>query len=169
LDGLCRRVPRDERRRRSDVLKELARVALPGGSVAVFDVGGFLLHHEPIDPDLAARVAHWHQVVLKRGFDPEIGPKLSAYFTAAGLGAVRALTYPDPELYPTGFPGEAILDAWQQRLAGMRGLPSVFGSEAEAERFRADYLALLRQSNRRTLGANWLVWGRSVAKTPEGT
>src|SRR6185437_5224520 len=34
------------------VLAEFARVVRPGGIVAVFDVGGFLLHHEPIDPDL---------------------------------------------------------------------------------------------------------------------
>lgn len=143
-----------------DVLREFARIVRPGGSVAIFDVGGFLLHHEPIEPDLAARISRWHQVVLGRGFDPEIGWKLPTCFTSAGLHAVQAQSYPDPELYPEGYPGEEILDAWKQRLARMGGLTGVFGSEAEAERFRVDYLALLRQPNRRTLGANWLVWGQ---------
>lgn len=143
------------------VLAELARVVRPGGIVAVFDVGGFLLHHEPIDPDLAARLARWGQFVQERGFDPEIGPKLPAYFAVAGFRDVQAQTFPDPELYPIGNPGAEILDAWQQRLTGMQGLRAVFGSDAEANRFRADYLALLRQPNRRTSGANWLVWGKT--------
>lgn len=143
------------------VLAELTRVVRPGGVVAVFDVGGFLLHHDPIDPDLAARIARWQQFVQARGFDPEIGPKLPSYFAAAGFRDVQAQTFPDPELYPIGNPGDAILSAWQQRLAGMQGLRAVFGSDAEADRFRADYLALLRQPERRTSGTNWLVWGKT--------
>lgn len=140
---------------------ELARVARPGGIVAVFDVDGFMLHHEPIDPDLARRIAAWHVAARARGFDPEIGRHLPGYLRAARLGDVRARTFPDPELYPVGRPPDDILLAWEQRLAGMRALAETFGSEEEAERFRRDFLALLRRPDRRTLGANWLVWGRA--------
>jgi ubiquinone/menaquinone biosynthesis C-methylase UbiE len=141
-------------------IRELARVTRPGGTVAAFDVDGFMLHHEPIESDLHQRIDAWHASVHSRGFDPEIGRKLPAIFRAAGLADVRWQTFPDPELYPIGRPPDAILVGWEQRLAGMRGLALALGSEAEAERFRQDFLALLRRPDRRTIGANWLVWGR---------
>src|SRR5262249_40035039 len=141
-------------------LRELARVVRPGGIVAAFDVDGFLLHHSPIGPDLSQRIAAWHAFVRTRGFDPEIGRHLPEHFHAAGLSDVRWQTFPDPELYPAGCPPEPILESWELRLAGMRGLADALGSEAEADRFRQDYLALLRRPDRFTAGANWLVWGR---------
>jgi SAM-dependent methyltransferase len=141
-------------------LRELARVARSGGVVAAFDVDGFLIYHEPIDPDLARRIETWHAFARARGFDPEIGRHLPEHFRAAGLSDVRWQTFPDPELYPTGRPPGPILESWELRLAGMRGLTDALGSESEAERFRRDFLALLRRPDRRTSGANWLVWGR---------
>jgi ubiquinone/menaquinone biosynthesis C-methylase UbiE len=141
-------------------LRELARVTRAGGIVAAFDVDGFMLYHEPIDRDLQRRIETWHARARARGFDPEIGRHLPAHFRAAGLVEVQSKTFPDPELYPVGCPSKAILDGWAQRLAGMRGLADALGSEAEADRFRQDFLTLLRQPDRRTIGTNWLVWGR---------
>jgi SAM-dependent methyltransferase len=140
-------------------LRELARVTRAGGIVAAFDVDGFMLYHEPIDPDLRHRIEIWHAWARARGFDPEIGRHLPAHFRVAGLTDVRSRTFADPELYPVGRPTAAILEGWAQRLDGMRGIADALGSEAEADRFRQDFLALLRRPDRRTNGANWLVWG----------
>jgi hypothetical protein len=141
-------------------LCEFARVVRPGGILAAFDVDGFLLHHVPIDPDLAQRIETWHAFARGRGFDPEIGRHLPEHFHRAGLSDVRWRTFPDPELYPVGRPSESILESWELRLMGMRGLAGALGSEPEAERFRHDFMTLLRRPDRRTSGANWLVWGR---------
>jgi SAM-dependent methyltransferase len=141
-------------------LRELARVTRAGGIVAAFDVDGFLLHHEPIEPDLQLRIETWHARARARGFDPEIGRHLSAHFRGAGLVDVQSETFADPEIYPVGRPAAEILEGWAQRLAGMRGLADALGSEAEADRFRQDFLALLGRPDRQTFGANWLVWGR---------
>jgi len=76
-------------------LREFARVVRPGGTVAVFDVDGFLLHHDPIDPDLAERIEGWRASALARGFDPEIGHKLPEYFAEVERPAKVRVAYID--------------------------------------------------------------------------
>jgi len=155
LEYLSRQVPA--------VLGEFARVVRPGGVVAILDIDGFMIRHKRLDAPLARSLKLWHQAVLQRGFDPEIGNKLLGYFRDAGFLDVRVETFDDAELYSKGRPTDDIIQSWRGRLSGMDGIAEALGSEAAAERFRRDYLGLLSAPEHEATGKNWLVWGRVPA------
>jgi ubiquinone/menaquinone biosynthesis C-methylase UbiE len=77
-----------------EVLREMARVVTPGGTVMVVDTddGGILVHPEPSGLDIMLRASQQGQA--RNGGDRLIGRKLSSHLAAAGLVDVVTTAVP---------------------------------------------------------------------------
>lgn len=96
-----------------EVLKELARVVVPGGTVMIVDTddGGILVHPEP--PGLRALLHASEAGQARNGGDRHIGRKLSSHMAAAGLVDVKTTVVPFTS-HMVGGP------AWMQLCLGFK-------------------------------------------------
>ena len=66
-------------------IEEMKRVTKPNGTIAISDLDGNCLWHDPITPDFASELHDAISLLSKSGFDPFIGRKLYNLAHQAGL------------------------------------------------------------------------------------
>jgi ubiquinone/menaquinone biosynthesis C-methylase UbiE len=76
-------------RARTDALREMARVARPGGLIALREVDWGTVAHWPPDPHIERFLDLYHAVSRENGGEPQMGRRLRALFNEAALADVR--------------------------------------------------------------------------------
>ena len=72
-----------------DVMREMVRVTKPGGVVAVADLDGNCIWHDPFPADFAQEMSSALETLRPSGFDPYVGRALFRLAREAGLADIR--------------------------------------------------------------------------------
>ncbi len=129
-------------------LREMRRVAKPGGIVAVRDADFHAMSWYPAIPELDEWMELYQRVARRNGAEPDAGRRLVSWVQAAGFTDVAPSS--SNWLYATGQQRR-----WQARVWGERVLHSAFADQALEYGF-ADTADLAR------ISAGWHRWGSSA-------
>lgn len=123
-------------------LRELVRIAVPGGKVVVADVDGAGLHFWPTSASLQEGVRRLELALATTGYDLFIGRKLYSLFHDAGLQDIRVRVSP---FYVVGGTADArVIADWRQRFEVLAPVATgLFDSEGAYRAFTREYLAML--------------------------
>jgi len=139
------------------VLKQLARVAKPGGRVVVGDLDGNGLFHFPIAPHISEQLESL-QRALRGAFDPFVGRKLYNLFRRSGFTDIR--THVLPYHVYAGEADRGALENWEQKFATIRKAAiRAFPTEDEYDRFVGEFMAMLRDPDTFTYSVLIIVEG----------
>ena len=131
-----------------DALREMGRVAKPGGIVAVRDADYGSFVHAPVNPALDEWLAMYHAVARHNGAEPDAGRHLLAWCNAAGFTSVEITsdtwTFADAESCLNWG------DSWAERT-----LHSGLGRQA------VEY-GIATQSDLERMAAAWRSWARDT-------
>lgn len=113
-------------------LRELIRVARPGGKIVVSDIDGMGSMAWPIAPDVSAGFEKLAAAVAASGFDLHIGRKLYSHFRAAGLVDLRVHLF--PQYLIAGRAPDRLVQDWRIRFDALArtGESALGGSRAYA-------------------------------------
>jgi len=143
------------------VLRSWTAVLRPGGWVALTEVDD-LFGHEPLGAEAREVFERYADEALReRRYDFRMGRRLSECARRAGLRVEKELELADRELAFDGAAEPEVLQAWRDRLEGLRLLREKCGARFDA--LRDEFLACLgrpdHRSRARVLGS---LAGRSV-------
>ncbi|MGA9522040.1 MAG: methyltransferase domain-containing protein [Myxococcaceae bacterium] len=142
------------------VLKQLVRLARPGGKVVVGDLDGNGFFHYPCPPEVEEGLALLEPSLAGR-FDPYAGRKLYHRFRKAGLQDVRVHVLPY-HLY-AGPAGPGDMKNWEQKFVMLRPIGiKALGGEAAWDRFVQGYLEMLLDPDALTWSVLFLVEGTKI-------
>lgn len=123
-------------------LRELVRLARPGGRVVVSEIDGFGLGYWPEPPAVRAGRDTFLAALASTGFDLFIGRKLYGLFLEAGLADVRV--HLSPFHVTAGAADARLLDDWRTRFDALAPvMEPAFGGAAPYRAFADAYLELL--------------------------
>jgi ubiquinone/menaquinone biosynthesis C-methylase UbiE len=123
-------------------LGELARLARPGGRVAICEVDRGGLDFWPVPAVVARGQGPFLAALARTGFDPEAGRKMFNHLRRLGLREVRV--HASMLYLAAGSADPGLVADWSQRfqvLAPVAG--PAFGAAADYQRFCEAYLGLL--------------------------
>ncbi|MBU0516130.1 MAG: methyltransferase domain-containing protein [Proteobacteria bacterium] len=96
-------------------LRELKRIARPGGKVVVADLDGNCAFNYPLSDELSAGLAEIFDLIGARtGFDPFVGRKLYSYFFEVGLKEIKVDLRPYHTVF--GAPSPEVMAQWEQKI-----------------------------------------------------
>lgn len=125
----------------AQVIQELSKLLVPGGTLLVVDADGIGINNWPMPEVVEAGIPSLLKVLEKTGFDAFVGRKLFHLMRSAGLKEVTVSA--QPWLTP-GEAGELEIQDWRHRFEALRpwGLDA-FGGEELYDRFVTAYLEML--------------------------
>jgi ubiquinone/menaquinone biosynthesis C-methylase UbiE len=100
------------------IVREMARITRPGGSVTLIDVEGHGVYNHRLPPDLDAARREVMADLRTTGFDPMVGRDLPAIARRAGLTAIRHDIEPHHRI--VGRPDARTAELWRRKLDGLR-------------------------------------------------
>jgi len=123
-------------------VRELVRLARPGGRVAVAEIDGFGLATWPTPPAVEQGTRPFLEALASTGFDLNVGRKLFTLFRQAGLREVKVHL---SSFHVTAGAADAqLLDDWRTRFEALAPVARpAFGGGRAYDEFCAAYLALL--------------------------
>jgi SAM-dependent methyltransferase len=131
------------------VLCRWAEHLSPNAWLALVEIDDFF-GHEPLLPQTREFLEAYARDALIGGrYDFWMGRKLADRLGRAGFRVTRAFTVPDKELSFDGPAGADVIEAWRERLDGMRLLQEACGDKFAA--IRDDFLACLPRADHRSL------------------
>jgi len=134
-------------RRWTDDLRRLA----PGAFVAVLEIERMFTGHAPLDPAARTALDGFETAMRAAGFyDFRMGGRIAAVLAELGLEVVHDAVAADVELCFQGPATAAVLHAWEQRFARLRGMQSLLG--ARFPEVRDAFLDCLRDPGHRAEG-----------------
>lgn len=136
------------RKRRSQTLREMARVTRPGGRVVVVDLDEQLTRLYPMPASVRADLRYALGLLRRHtGFDPNVGRKLVSEMQLAGLRNVSAQVEPY-QRYVGGVLSPGDLANWEEKLRTSTDyLIRITGETARWTTFRSAYLEALQAAN----------------------
>jgi SAM-dependent methyltransferase len=123
---------------RDAALREMIRVARPGGLLLLQDLDGQLLWHHPIDEQLVAELDRVIAALAGTGFDPYVGRKLYHLAHRAGLSSIEVEA--EPYHLIAGRIDSERRRQWQLKLDLARPVVSSCLGPARARRFLRRFL-----------------------------
>jgi ubiquinone/menaquinone biosynthesis C-methylase UbiE len=126
-------------------LREMRRVCVPGGLVAVRDADYASFTWAPAEPRLDAWLALYHRLARHNGAEPDAGRRLTAWCAAAGFADVRGGA--SAWAYVSSQERATWSDTWAQRV-----LASSFADQTLAA-------GLSTEAELTELAAGWRAWG----------
>lgn len=140
-------------------VRELVRLARPGGRVVVSEIDGFGLAYWPEPPAVAEGRDTFLAALASTGFDLFVGRKLFGYLQAEGLTDVRV--HLSPFHMTAGAADAHLVEDWRVRFDALAPvMEPAFGGAARYRTFAGAYLDLL---------ADPRAFKYSVILTAEGT
>jgi ubiquinone/menaquinone biosynthesis C-methylase UbiE len=122
---------------------EMVRVTKPGGTVAVSDIDGNCIWHDPMPNEMARELEEAIQTLGHHGFDPNVGRKLYRYAWEAGLREIEVDVRPYHVVAGKVSPEAESL--WRLKLeTAARTLDGLGWEKGRAEHLVENFLSLLR-------------------------
>lgn len=129
-------------------LTRWARHLRPGGWVALVEIDDFF-GHQPLAERTRELFDGYAREALAAGrYDFHMGHKLRGHLEAAGFTVTKELTLADRELAFDGPAEPEVVDAWRERLDGMKLLRDFCGPDFQA--LRDDFLGCLARADHRS-------------------
>lgn len=140
-------------------LREMVRVTRPGGTVAVADLDGNCIWHDPYPQAVAADIERALSDLAGVGFDPHVGRKLFHLARTAGLTQIEVDIRPYHLIAGKIDPVEEGL--WDQKIRTVRDqLVKLGWSSHQAERLYRGFIGHLRDESSFTYSVLITVKGR---------
>jgi ubiquinone/menaquinone biosynthesis C-methylase UbiE len=99
-----------------EALREIKRIAKPGGRVVVADLDGNCVHHYPMEPGFLTEIYEVIDIIDgKSGFDPLVGRKLYSFFCQVGFEDIRVAVLPYHTIF--GEPSQEVFEQWRTKMA----------------------------------------------------
>jgi SAM-dependent methyltransferase len=143
-------------------IREMVRVALPGGKVMLQDLDGQLVWHYPVDEELQAMIETVLKHMAQTGFDPFIGRKLYSLAVAAGL--VDICVEAEPYHFYAGRIDDDNYRLWELKLdIALPIMEHALDGREAAEQLKQRFLDYLRRDDTMTYSTVFTVTGTKAA------
>jgi ubiquinone/menaquinone biosynthesis C-methylase UbiE len=145
--------------RPGDAVRELARLARPGGKVTLIDIEGNAVWHHGMPDDLRREVDAIIADLSATGFDPHAGRRLAGYARDAGLVDIRHEIEPYHRI--VGAPDPQTAAAWTLKIETIRDnyVRRLFPEKAHNRRVFDEFLRFVLSEDTMTWSLLHLVQG----------
>jgi SAM-dependent methyltransferase len=126
-------------------LQEMVRIAKPGGLIAVGDLDGQMTAFYPQPDSVRSQFTRALQLLIRTGFDAEVGRKLYSMFLRAGLQCVRVHVLPY-QIYCGGFENGP-LSNWIAKMKKAAESLMVLDPTTDWHSFSEEVLKLLQRKD----------------------